>query len=416
MKSKDQLTTELRQFFKQEVNPILAKYNRERKEDVLPVVITRVCSTVGILCIFAGTIYPVLILPGFIAIFFLFLYYGLSKNKKIKRTTNKRNNSTTYSLDIEDDYEMTIKRELMPKFLKLFDTNLVWHKYSDVVNEAVETTKQGQTADPLSQFQNVIKNICGSDLQLSNLDIFEDSNFITFDDIITAHEQEVPADIIETKFGLSATGNAARYFIIGIFALPFVIPAIGLLLIFLSFLNETLMFIVLILLLISIPLAIIAAVITSVIKVKKAHSRAKSVILRFKIPKSINAHTVIFEKNKNFKPKNKNERFEKINLEDVVFTGRYDTYSTNQVEARYLLTTAFMQRFEDLKTFFTAKRIRAEFVGDELIILIETGQDLFQMGSLTKDTTYITFKTMLNEIYSVLSIAQQLNLDSKTGL
>ncbi len=75
-----------------------------------------------------------------------------------------------------------------------------------------------------------------------------------------------------------------------------------------------------------------------------------------------------------------------------------------------------MKRFEDIKTSFTAKNIRAEFKDDELVILIETGKDLFQMGAVTKETTMATFSVMLSEIYSTLAIANQLNLDSQTGL
>ena len=86
---------------------------------------------------------------------------------------------------------------------------------------------------------------------------------------------------------------------------------------------------------------------------------------------------MIFEKQYAFKPKNKIKPFQKIVLEDIEFEKRFDTYSTNQVEARYLLTTLFMKRFENLKT---------------------------------------PFIDMANEICSVLAISKQLNLDSKTGL
>ena len=63
-----------------------------------------------------------------------------------------------------------------------------------------------------------------------------------------------------------------------------------------------------------------------------------------------------------------------------------------------------------------AKNIRAEFTGEELIVLIQVDKDMFQMGSITKETTFSTFIDMANEICSVLAISKQLNLDSKTGL
>lgn len=386
MKDRAELYQEIKIFFKQEAEPLLKKYEKERKEDMLPVLLQRTCIITTLLGFLGGFIFRYLIILSFISGIILILYCAFSKNKKIKKVTVA--GQTTYYLDIEDDYEMILKRQLMPKFLQIFESNLKWHKYNDTAGSP----------------QNY-------NLQLDKLEIFAQSCIKTFDDIIYGHELDVPTDIIETKLGV---GQNNIFTIIGVvFAVGF-LPFALLILIIIAFALQNpwiLLFLVL-----GVLLAIIIVPIALACRTKKAIENSRSVILRFKIPKRIKAHTVIFEKQYAFKPKSKDEHFQKIILEDIEFEKKFNTYSTNQVEARYLLTTLFMKRFENLKTSFKAKNIRAEFIGKELIVLIQVDKDMFQMGSITKETTFSTFIDMANEICSVLAISKQLNLDSKTGL
>lgn len=382
MKDRAELYQEIKKFFKQEAEPLLKKYEKERKEDMLPVLLFRTCLITFSICILGCFIFPFLFVLAFILGIILLVYCNFSKNKKIRKV------SGGYSLDIENDYEMIIKRELMPKFLQIFESNLKWHKYNDTAGSP----------------QNC-------NLQLDKLEIFAQSCIKTFDDIIYGHELDVPTDIIETKLGVGL--NNISTVATGVFAVQLIPFGVIALIIISAVLNQ--MWIITWLIL-GILLTIIIGPIVLISRAKKAVENSRSVILRFKIPKRIKAHTVIFEKQYAFKPKNKIKPFQKIVLEDIEFEKRFDTYSTNQVEARYLLTTLFMKRFENLKTSFKAKNIRAEFTGEELIVLIQVDKDMFQMGSITKETTFSTFIDMANEICSVLAISKQLNLDSKTGL
>ena len=384
MKDRAELYQEIKEFFKQEAEPLLKKYEKERKEDMLPVLLFRTCLITFSICILGCFIFPFLFVLAFILGIILLVYCNFSKNKKIRKV------SGGYSVDIENDYEMIIKRELMPKFLQIFESNLKWHKYNDTAGRP----------------QNY-------NLQLDKLEIFAQSCIKTFDDIIYGHELDVPTDIIETKLGVGL--NNISTVATGVFAVQF-IPFVVIGVVIGLFLLATVFPWILPFLVLGILLAPIIVPIVLIRRAKKAVENSRSVILRFKIPKRIKAHTVIFEKQYAFKPKNKIKPFQKIVLEDIEFEKRFDTYSTNQVEARYLLTTLFMKRFENLKTSFKAKNIRAEFTGEELIVLIQVDKDMFQMGSITKETTFSTFIDMANEICSVLAISKQLNLDSKTGL
>lgn len=116
------------------------------------------------------------------------------------------------------------------------------------------------------------------------------------------------------------------------------------------------------------------------------------------------------------KPFNK-EPLNKINLEDVKFASTFDIYSSDEVEARYLVTSAFMERVLNLKAAFDYKKLKCAFYDDKLIIAMNTSKDLFEVGGLlksTKDSTCVS--AFYNELASILNMIEYFKLDEKTGL
>lgn len=55
-------------------------------------------------------------------------------------------------------------------------------------------------------------------------------------------------------------------------------------------------------------------------------------------------------------------RPERVKLEDVSFERQFEVFSDNQIEARYLLTTAFMERMSEVKKAFQGKNIQFSFL------------------------------------------------------
>lgn len=152
-------------------------------------------------------------------------------------------------MDIEDDYEMILKRQLMPKFLQIFESNLKWHKYNDTAGSP----------------QNY-------NLQLDKLEIFAQSCIKTFDDIIYGHELDVPTDIIETKLGVGL--NNISTVATGVFAVYFIPFGVITLIIISAILNQ--MWIIPLLIL-GILLAIIIGPIVLISRAKKAVENSRSV-------------------------------------------------------------------------------------------------------------------------------------------
>lgn len=111
------------------------------------------------------------------------------------------------------------------------------------------------------------------------------------------------------------------------------------------------------------------------------------------------------------------EALDRVSLEDPKFSKKFDVYSSDQVEARYLLTPSFMNRFYNLKTVFGAKKAKCSFYGDTLMIAINTNKNLFEIGSLYKS---LLAPTSINEFYreldSIYKMIEYFKLDENIGL
>ena len=142
----------------------------------------------------------------------------------------------------------------------------------------------------------------------------------------------------------------------------------------------------------------------------------EGVIVELDMNKKFEGNTFILEKNN--KKGNKSvdlNIYEKVNLEDIEFSKEYNIYSENQIEARYVLTTAFIERLKNLKETYNAKYMRVAFHDAKIVILLQTGRDMFQMAgksAITKET----FVQLMDEIISVLDIVDILKLNEKLGL
>ncbi len=110
------------------------------------------------------------------------------------------------------------------------------------------------------------------------------------------------------------------------------------------------------------------------------------------------------------------ESLDEVLLEDPRFGKKFNVYSSDQVEARYLVTPAFMERFYNLKTAFGAKNAKCSFVGDTLTIAIKTSKNLFEICSIDKS---LYDPSSINEFYheidSIYQMIDYFKLDHKIG-
>ena len=119
--------------------------------------------------------------------------------------------------------------------------------------------------------------------------------------------------------------------------------------------------------------------------------------------------TKMFEKNE--------EALDKVNLEDPVFSKRFEVFSSDQVEARYLVSPAFMERFSKLQTVFGSKKIKCSFYDDNLMIAINTNKNLFEIGNLFKSLNdQKQFMEFYKEIDAIYKMIEYFKLDEKNYL
>ena len=111
------------------------------------------------------------------------------------------------------------------------------------------------------------------------------------------------------------------------------------------------------------------------------------------------------------------ENLRHTTLEDVVFESRFDVYTDDEVEARYLITTSFMERLNNMQVAFSADKVSCAFYEKYLIIGLHTNKDLFSICSLFKpvDDSKQYF-TMFEEILSIVNLIEHFKLAQKLGL
>ncbi|MBQ7450738.1 DUF3137 domain-containing protein [bacterium] len=104
-------------------------------------------------------------------------------------------------------------------------------------------------------------------------------------------------------------------------------------------------------------------------------------------------------------------------LEDVDFEKKFDVFTDDDVEARYLITPTLMERLKSMQVAFSANKISAAFYQNKFFIALHTNKDLFSLGSLTKNVCdREQFFTMFEEIFSIIKLIDHFKLDQKIGI
>ncbi len=108
---------------------------------------------------------------------------------------------------------------------------------------------------------------------------------------------------------------------------------------------------------------------------------------------------------------------DEMKLEDPEFNKRYKAYSSDQVEGRYLITPAFIERFNNLQTAFGANKAKCSFYGNEIMFAISTNKNLFEIGNLFQNLNHPKqIEVFFKELSSILALIDYFKLDEKTGL
>ncbi len=124
---------------------------------------------------------------------------------------------------------------------------------------------------------------------------------------------------------------------------------------------------------------------------KKSHEVTvfQGISIELDMPKKFQGHTIVLKDHGIFSRFTKPQGMERVALEDPFFEKTFEVYSTDQIEARYLLTPIFMERLIKLKQLYKGKSVQLSFFNKKLLIAVETKEDMFEPFSF--------FKTNLNK-------------------
>ena len=148
-------------------------------------------------------------------------------------------------------------------------------------------------------------------------------------------------------------------------------------------------------------------------------SAFRGIFLATKSNKSFKGETLI-KTDKNSNNPKEIEQKQRVKLEDIEFENFFEVYSTDQIEARYLLTTAFMER---LKNFKIQKQYpieilfsREKYMDENVFFFFDTRKDHFEVdinkNLLDKNVLY----DVLLEISEMLKVVDALKLDQNIGM
>ncbi len=113
----------------------------------------------------------------------------------------------------------------------------------------------------------------------------------------------------------------------------------------------------------------------------------------------------------------KKESKSDIKLECTDFAKHFKVFSEDEVEARYLLTPSFIEKFTKLKNVMRADTVKCSFYNNSIMIAIYSDKDFFELGDLYKNVSDAsTVEKFYKEISAILDLVDYFNLDSKTGL
>lgn len=107
--------------------------------------------------------------------------------------------------------------------------------------------------------------------------------------------------------------------------------------------------------------------------------------------------------------KNRSER--RAQLESPHFEAVFETWTSNQVEVRYLLSTSMLERFVELERRFP--KLRARFHDESLLLLLPSSYDRFEPSLLRRAGSQNQYQSFIEDLDACLSVVDELNLNTR---
>ena len=104
-------------------------------------------------------------------------------------------------------------------------------------------------------------------------------------------------------------------------------------------------------------------------------------------------------------------KFKRVKLENPVFENNFNVYSDNQVEARYILTPALMEKIIGLEEKYNSQ-LYMSFIKTKVYIALKTTHNYFE-PDLSDEVSKDTLREAIREIEGCIGIIDELDLNTR---
>ena len=139
----------------------------------------------------------------------------------------------------------------------------------------------------------------------------------------------------------------------------------------------------------------------------------KGIFFQANFPKKIKGKTVVLPAILNYKISTLNkERGQVIKLEDPEFSNLFLVYGSDQIEARYILSTSLMANLVKFRK--KAKRnIYVSFVESKIYIAVECAEDLFEPRLFKTMFSFAPIREYFEILQLMIGVVEELNLNRR---
>ncbi|WP_353123211.1 DUF3137 domain-containing protein [Dysgonomonas capnocytophagoides] len=106
-------------------------------------------------------------------------------------------------------------------------------------------------------------------------------------------------------------------------------------------------------------------------------------------------------------------RGEMVYLEDSIFEKEYVVYSTDPVEARYILTPSMQECFIELSRYFGSGNVSASIIDGHLSLALSGRNKLFSFAGNKNLTDALTIRYYAENLLQILKVVEILNLNMR---
>lgn len=143
-------------------------------------------------------------------------------------------------------------------------------------------------------------------------------------------------------------------------------------------------------------------------------------IIRFAFHKTFKGHTLLKADRGMLNALSGTFSLQRVKLEDLEFEKLFEVFSTDQVEARYLLTLSFMQRMQKLASkrrllWEDRGAMQAAFLNDQLTLALPSTRNRFEVGDVSNPNHLEKdLSQLLQDVKDIFEIVEILKLDAET--